>query len=55
MVEKRKKLGNDQSLGPDITNFLQADSMIKENMASGKATLGAIGKTKGPGKHFGDE
>ena len=55
MVEKRKKLGNDQILGPDITNFLQADQGIQDNMAAGKATLGAISKTKGPGKHFGDE
>jgi len=55
MVKERKKLGNDQTLGPDITNFLQEGKMISDNMAAGKATLGAISKTKGPGKHFGDE
>ena len=55
MVDKRKKLGNDQILGPDITNFLQEGKGIQDNMAAGKATLGAISKTKGPGKHFGDE
>ena len=55
MVEKRKKLGNDQILGPDITNFLQEGKGIQDNMAAGKATLGAISKSKGPGKHFGDD
>ncbi len=55
MVEKRKKLENSQILGPDITDFLAEDKGIQENMAAGQATLSAISKTKGPGKHFGDE
>lgn len=55
MVEKRKKVGNDQILSPDITDFLQEGKGIQENMAAGKATLGAISISKGPGKSFGDD
>jgi len=55
LADKRKKLENNQVLGPDITDFLSADKGIKDNMAAGKATLGAIKKSKWPGKHMGDE
>jgi len=55
MPKPRKKLENNQVLGPDITDFLAADKGIHENMASGKATVNAVSKTKGPGKHYGDE
>ena len=55
MSKERKKLENNQVLGPDIMDFLAVDKGIKENMASGKATVGAVSKVKGPGKHFGDE
>ena len=55
MAKERKKLENNQVLGPDITDFLAADKGIHENMASGKATVGAIGKGKNPGKSYGAE
>lgn len=55
MAKERKKLENNQVLGPDIMNFLAADDGIKGNMADGKATVNAITKTKGPGKHYGAE
>lgn len=55
MANERKKIENNQVLGPDIMDFLAADKGIKGNMADGKATVGAISKTKGPGKHYGDE
>jgi len=53
-LKKRKtQLGNDQTLGPDITDKMQGDKMIRENMAAGEKTLRAIKKLKGPGKHLG--
>ena len=55
MGKERKKLENNQVLGPDIMDYLAADAGIKGNMADGKSTVGAISKIKGPGKHFGDE
>ena len=50
---KKKQLGNDQILGPDITDKLQADKQIRENMSMGTKTYNAIKKLKPQGKDFG--
>lgn len=51
MAKERKKSGNDQILGPDI---MSPSSLIKENMAAGKATMAGFAKKGTPGKDFGD-
>lgn len=51
MAKPRKKSGNDQILGPDI---MGPGSMIKENMAAGKASMAGFAKNSTKGKDFGD-
>ena len=51
LKKKKKFLGNDQILGPDIT--MKPEKRIKENMADGMNTFNSLDLGAKPGKQLG--